>query len=94
MLQFLKELYYTFRVGWHYEENDFLDDSNSNIPVDTTEKVILDELNLFLLLDENFMPCKVFPSISHDAVTDDASSTVSESVAHENKVLDANALLS
>lgn len=86
VLDFLQELSHSCGVGWHSEK--------TNIQADTNQKVVLDELNLFLLFDENFMPCKVFPSTCQDAVTDDATSTLSESVAHKNGALDANALLS
>ncbi|KAK1373319.1 Inactive ubiquitin carboxyl-terminal hydrolase 54 [Heracleum sosnowskyi] len=77
------------------EKNSTLDDASSIIQAEITEKLVLDELNSFLLLDKHFMPCKVFPGISLDAVTDDATSSVSASVAHENGVpFDADSLLS
>ncbi|KAK1363366.1 Inactive ubiquitin carboxyl-terminal hydrolase 54 [Heracleum sosnowskyi] len=94
VLEFLQELSNSWGVDRYAKKNNFLDDSNSNIHADTTEKVVLDELSSFLLLDVSFMPCKVFPSISNDAVTDDATSTISASVANDNGVLDADALLS
>ncbi|KAL8118256.1 uncharacterized protein LOC141723649 isoform X2 [Apium graveolens] len=87
VLDFLQDLSNSWGVSRHAKNNNFLDDSNSTIHTETAEKVVLDELNSFLLLDENFMPC-------NDAAKDDATSAVSEGVANNNGVLDADALLS
>ncbi|XP_017216615.1 uncharacterized protein LOC108194207 isoform X1 [Daucus carota subsp. sativus] len=94
VLQFLQELSDSYGIDLQSEKNNLQDDSNSDIQADTTQKVVLDGLNSFLLSNENFMPCKVSPSRSDDAVTDGAVSTVSASVANVNRVLDADALLS
>ncbi|KAL8091545.1 uncharacterized protein LOC141692568 isoform X2 [Apium graveolens] len=93
--KFLQELSNSCGLGRYPEKNSSLDDSSSIIQADITQKLVFDELNSFLLLDEHFMPHKVFSDISLDAVTDDATSSVSTSVAYENEVpFDADSFLS
>lgn len=93
--KFLQELSNSCGLGRYLEKDSSLDDSSSIRQSESTQKLVLDELNSFLILDEHFMPHKVFPGISLDAVTDDATSSVSASVAHENGVpFDADSFLS
>lgn len=94
VLKFLQDLSHSCGVGRYSEKSNLMDDSNvSTQAVEVTEKVILDEYDACLLLDESFLPCKIPAIICHDVATADSTSTLSAGVAHEDR-FDADAFLS